>query len=141
MMRDGRIRSASLTGRLLLMIAPEACVVRHPKIYRGGLVWRVLVRSWLSLLVSMRLMARVSRRRPSCRCPFLVEEEASLVERLACSAWPFNVNAAADVIVALVPAALPNTGQYENTFVDCDLGGLKARLRPTADSRSTARPT
>jgi transposase-like protein len=30
----------------------------------------------------------------------------------------------------LLPAALHNTGQYENNRVECDHGRLKARLRP-----------
>jgi len=38
--------------------------------------------------------------------------------------------ALANVIVDLVPAALHNTGQYENNRVECDHGRLKARLRP-----------
>ena len=38
--------------------------------------------------------------------------------------------ALANVIADLVPAALHNTGQYENNRVECDRGRLKARLRP-----------
>ena len=38
--------------------------------------------------------------------------------------------ALANVIEELVPAALHNTGQYENNRVECDHGRLKARLRP-----------
>jgi len=38
--------------------------------------------------------------------------------------------ALANVIEELVPAALPNTGQYQNNRVECDHGRLKARLRP-----------
>jgi len=38
--------------------------------------------------------------------------------------------ALANVIADLVPAALHNTGQYENNRVECDHGRLKARLRP-----------
>ena len=38
--------------------------------------------------------------------------------------------ALANVIEDLVPAALHNTGQYENNRVECDHGRLKARLRP-----------
>src|SRR6188768_1488705 len=38
--------------------------------------------------------------------------------------------ALANVIEDLVPAALHNTGQYENSRVECDHGRLKARLRP-----------
>jgi len=34
------------------------------------------------------------------------------------------------VIEDLLPAALHNTGQYENNRVECDHGRLKARLRP-----------
>jgi transposase-like protein len=34
------------------------------------------------------------------------------------------------VIEDLIPAALHNTGQYENNRVECDHGRLKARLRP-----------
>ena len=34
------------------------------------------------------------------------------------------------MIADLVPAALHNTGQYENNRVECDHGRLKARLRP-----------
>lgn len=36
----------------------------------------------------------------------------------------------ANVIEDLVPAALHNTGQYQNNRVECDHGPLKARLRP-----------
>jgi transposase, IS6 family len=38
--------------------------------------------------------------------------------------------ALANVIEELVPAAMHNTGQYENNRVECDHGRLKARLRP-----------
>ena len=38
--------------------------------------------------------------------------------------------ALANVIEELLPAALHNTGQYENNRVECDHGHLKARLRP-----------
>jgi transposase-like protein len=38
--------------------------------------------------------------------------------------------ALANVIEDLVPAALHNTGQYQNNRVECDHGRLKARLRP-----------
>ena len=38
--------------------------------------------------------------------------------------------ALAKVIEELLPAALHNTGQYENNRVECDHGRLKARLRP-----------
>jgi len=38
--------------------------------------------------------------------------------------------ALANVIEELAPAALHNTGQYENNRVECDHGRLKARLRP-----------
>jgi transposase-like protein len=38
--------------------------------------------------------------------------------------------ALANVIAELVPAALHNTGQYENNRVESDHGRLKARLRP-----------
>ena len=38
--------------------------------------------------------------------------------------------ALANVIEELLPAALHNTGQYENNRVECDHGRLKARLRP-----------
>jgi len=38
--------------------------------------------------------------------------------------------ALANVIEELVPAALHNTGQYENDRVESDHGRLKARLRP-----------
>ena len=38
--------------------------------------------------------------------------------------------ALANAIEGLVPAALHNTGQYENNRVECDHGRLKARLRP-----------
>jgi len=38
--------------------------------------------------------------------------------------------ALANAIEELVPAALHNTGQYENNRVECDHGRLKARLRP-----------
>jgi IS6 family transposase len=41
--------------------------------------------------------------------------------------------ALADAIEELVPAALHNTGQYENNRVECDHGRLKARLRPMRD--------
>ena len=34
------------------------------------------------------------------------------------------------MIEELVPAAWHNTGQYENTRVECDHDRLKARLRP-----------
>ncbi len=34
------------------------------------------------------------------------------------------------MIEELVPAVLPNTGQYQNNRVECDHGRLKARLRP-----------
>jgi transposase-like protein len=34
------------------------------------------------------------------------------------------------VIEDLIPAALSNTGQYENNRCECDRGRLKARLRP-----------
>ena len=36
----------------------------------------------------------------------------------------------ANAIEGLVPAALHNTGQYENNRVECDHGRLKTRLRP-----------
>jgi len=36
----------------------------------------------------------------------------------------------ANAIEGLIPAALHNTGQYENNRVECDHGRLKARLRP-----------
>ena len=38
--------------------------------------------------------------------------------------------ALANVVEELLPAALHNTGQYENNRVECDHGRLKARLRP-----------
>ncbi len=38
--------------------------------------------------------------------------------------------ALANVIEELIPAAMHNTGQYENNRVECDHGRLKARLRP-----------
>ena len=38
--------------------------------------------------------------------------------------------ALANVVEELLPAALHNTGQYENNRVECDHGQLKARLRP-----------
>jgi IS6 family transposase len=38
--------------------------------------------------------------------------------------------ALANVIEELVPAAMHNTGQYQNNRVECDHGRLKARLRP-----------
>ena len=38
--------------------------------------------------------------------------------------------ALANVIEELLPAALHNTGQYQNNRVECDHGRLKARLRP-----------
>jgi len=38
--------------------------------------------------------------------------------------------ALANVIEELIPAALHNTGQYQNNSVECDHGRLKARLRP-----------
>jgi transposase-like protein len=38
--------------------------------------------------------------------------------------------ALANVIADLVPAALHNTGQDQNSRVECDHGRLKARLRP-----------
>ena len=38
--------------------------------------------------------------------------------------------ALANLIEDLVPAALHNTGQYENNRVECDHGRLKARLGP-----------
>ncbi len=38
--------------------------------------------------------------------------------------------ALANVIEELLPAALRNTGQYENNRIECDHGRLKARLRP-----------
>ena len=36
----------------------------------------------------------------------------------------------ANVVEELLPAALHDTGQYENNRVECDHGRLKARLRP-----------
>ena len=36
----------------------------------------------------------------------------------------------ANVIEDLMPAAVHNTGQYQNNRVECDHGRLKARLRP-----------
>ena len=38
--------------------------------------------------------------------------------------------ALAHVIDELIPAALHNTGRYQNNRVECDHGRLKARLRP-----------
>jgi IS6 family transposase len=38
--------------------------------------------------------------------------------------------ALANVIEQLLPAALHNTGQYQNNRVECDHGRLKARLKP-----------
>ena len=38
--------------------------------------------------------------------------------------------ALANVVESLIPAALHNTGQYENNRVECDHGRLEARLRP-----------
>ena len=38
--------------------------------------------------------------------------------------------ALANVIEDLIPAAVHNTGQYENNRIECDHGRLKARLRP-----------
>ena len=38
--------------------------------------------------------------------------------------------ALAHVVEELIPAALHNTGQYQNNRVECDHGRLKARLRP-----------
>jgi len=38
--------------------------------------------------------------------------------------------ALANVIEELLPAAVHNTGQYENNRIECDHGRLKARLRP-----------
>ncbi len=40
--------------------------------------------------------------------------------------------ALAIVIEELIPAALHNTGQYQNNRVECDHGRLKARLRACA---------
>ena len=36
----------------------------------------------------------------------------------------------------MIPAALHNTGQYENERVECDHGRLKARLRPMRGLRT-----
>ena len=36
----------------------------------------------------------------------------------------------ANVVEELLPAAWHNPGQYENIWVECDHGRLKARLRP-----------
>jgi transposase-like protein len=44
--------------------------------------------------------------------------------------------ALANAIVGLIPAALHNTGQYENNRVECDHGRLKARLRPMRGLRT-----
>jgi transposase, IS6 family len=44
--------------------------------------------------------------------------------------------ALANVIEELVPAALHNTGQYENNRVECDHGRLKARLRPMRELKT-----
>jgi IS6 family transposase len=41
--------------------------------------------------------------------------------------------ALANGIKALIPASLPNTGQYENNRCERDHGRLKARLRPMRD--------
>jgi IS6 family transposase len=38
--------------------------------------------------------------------------------------------ALANVIVDLLPAAMHTTEQYENNWIECDHGRLKARLRP-----------
>jgi transposase-like protein len=38
--------------------------------------------------------------------------------------------ALANVIEDLIPAALHNTGRYENNRCECDHGRFKARLRP-----------
>ena len=40
------------------------------------------------------------------------------------------------MIEDLIPAALHNTGQYENNRVECDHGRLKARLRPMRGLKS-----
>jgi len=42
----------------------------------------------------------------------------------------------ANAIEGLIPAALHNTGQYENNRVECDHGRLKARLRPMRGLRT-----
>jgi len=44
--------------------------------------------------------------------------------------------ALANAIQGLIPAALHNTGQYENNRVECDHGRLKARLRPMRGLRT-----
>jgi len=44
--------------------------------------------------------------------------------------------ALANAIEDLVPAALHNTGQYENNRVECDHGRLKARLGPMRGLKS-----
>jgi transposase, IS6 family len=41
-----------------------------------------------------------------------------------------RAQALANVVHELLPAALHNTGHYENNRVECDHGRLKARLRP-----------
>ena len=41
--------------------------------------------------------------------------------------------ALANAIEALIPAALHNTGQYENNRVECDHGRLKGRLQVAKD--------
>ena len=45
--------------------------------------------------------------------------------------------ALANVVEHLLPAALHNTGQYENNRVECDHGRLKARLRPMRGVKTT----
>ena len=47
--------------------------------------------------------------------------------------------ALANVIEELVPAALHNTGEYENNRVESDHGRLKARLRPMRGLNPIAR--
>jgi len=50
-----------------------------------------------------------------------------------CDPWEVITDRApalANVIEGLIPAALHNTGQYENNRVESDHGRLKARLRP-----------
>ena len=42
----------------------------------------------------------------------------------------------ANAIEGSIPAALHNTGQYENNRVECDHGRLKARLRPMRGLRT-----
>ena len=106
---------------------------------RGSLVRRRDLRQGLrglALRVSGGRPARPGHRRVRVAasghrlCPHVLHRCPDRARRPRPRSITDRAPALANVIEDLVPAALHNTGQYENNRVECDHGRLKARLRP-----------